>query len=155
MKATKLQFGLNEIECLGHVISEKGVPTSDDRVKGNLELPERECIKDNCGFLGTLNHVRRYIDGYLYGEITAPLVELTGNEYKKTASMRAFGPAQRDGFARAKRALTPVLVLKFPDFTREFIFHTDASKAVVEEFIAQRSRESSSNSDLDIIIVNY
>ena len=62
---------------------------------------------------------------------------------KKTAFKKAFGPAQREAFARAKRALTSAPVLKYPDFTREFIVHTDASEAGVGAFLAQRSRESS------------
>ena len=60
-------------------------------------------------------------------------------------------PEQREAFARAKRALTSAPVLKYPDVTREFIVHTDASEAGVGAFIAQRSRENSSDSDLDII----
>ena len=56
-----------------------------------LALPEPECIKDNRGFLGTLNYVRRSIDGY--AEIRAPLVELTRKGFvKKTAFKKAFGP---------------------------------------------------------------
>ena len=150
LKPTKLQFGQKEIEYLGHVISEKGISISADRIKAILALPEPECIKDNRGFLGTLNYVRRFIDGY--AEITAPLVELTRKDFvKKTAFKKAFGPAQREAFARAKRALTSAPVLKYPDFTREFIVHTDASEAGVGAFLAQRSRESSSDSDLDII----
>ena len=53
LKPTKLQFGQEEIEHLGHVISEKGISISADRIKAILALPEPECIKDNRGFLGT------------------------------------------------------------------------------------------------------
>ena len=75
LKPTKLHFGQKEIEYLGHVISEKGVSISADRIKAILALSEPDCIKDNRGFLGTLNYVCRFIDGY--AEITALLVELT------------------------------------------------------------------------------
>ena len=64
--------------------------------------------------------------------------------------MTAFGPAEREAFPRARRALTFAPV-KYPDFTREFVVHTDASEAGVGAFLAQRSCESSSDSDLDII----
>ena len=75
-----------------------------------------------------------------------------GSEMCIRDSKKAFGrPAQREAFARAKRALTSAPVLKYPDFTREFIVHTDASEAGVGAFLAQRSRESSSDSDLEII----
>ena len=72
MKPTKLQFGQNEIEYLGHVISEKGISISANRIKAILPLPEPACIKDNHGFLGTLNDVHRLRDGS--AEITATLV---------------------------------------------------------------------------------
>ena len=81
LKPTKLQFGQNEIEYLGHVISEKGISISADRIKAILTLPEPECIKDNRELLGTLNYVRRSIDGY--AEITAPLVKLTPKGFVK------------------------------------------------------------------------
>ena len=60
-------------------------------------------------------------------------------------------PEQREAFARAKRALISAPVLEYPDFTREVIVHTDASEAGVGAFLTQRSRESSSGSDRDII----
>ena len=111
---------------------------------------EPECIKDNRGCLGPLNYVRRFIDGY--AEITAPLVELTRKEFvKRTAFKKAFGLAQREAFARAKHALTYAPVLRYPDCTRDSIVHTDASEAGVGAFLAQRSSESSSDIDLDII----
>ena len=78
LKPTKLQFGQKEMEYFGYVISKKGISISADRVKAILALPEPECIKDNRGVLGTLNYVRRFLDGY--AEITAPLVELTRKE---------------------------------------------------------------------------
>ena len=91
LKPTKLQFGHKEIEYLGHVISEKGISISTDRVKAIIALPEPECIEDNRGFLGTINYVRRFIDGY--AEITAPLVELTRKDMsKRLLSRRRLGP---------------------------------------------------------------
>ena len=91
LKPTKLQFGRKEIEYLGHVILEKGVSISADRIEAILALPEPECIKGNREFLGTLNYVRRFMDGY--AEITAPLVELTSKEFvKKTAFKKLLGP---------------------------------------------------------------
>ena len=46
LKPTKLQLGQNEIEYIGHVISEKGISISADRIKAILALPEPDCIKD-------------------------------------------------------------------------------------------------------------
>ena len=62
MKTTKLQLGKKEIEYLGRVISEKGISIRANRIKAFLARSEAECIKENCGLFGTLNHVRRFID---------------------------------------------------------------------------------------------
>ena len=135
LKPTKLQFRQNEIEYLSHVISEKGISISVDRIKDILALPRPEWIKDNRGFVGTPNYVRRFIDGY--AEITAPLVELTRKDFvKRPLSRRLLG--QRVAFARAKRALTSAPFLKCPDFAREYIVHTDASEAAVGAFLARK-----------------
>ena len=59
-----------------------------------------------------------FIDGY--AEVTAPLVELTRKDFvKKTAFKMAFGPAQREAFARPKRALTSAPALKYPGILLE------------------------------------
>ena len=58
LKPTKLQFSKNEIGCLGHAISEKGISISADRIKAILALPEPEYIIDNRGFLGTVTGSR-------------------------------------------------------------------------------------------------
>ena len=151
LKPSKLQFGQKEIEYRGHVISGKGISISADCIRAFLALPEPECIKDNRGCLGTLSYVRRFIDGY--AEITAPLVELTRKGFvKKTAFKKALGTAQREAFARAKRAVTSAPVLKYPDFTPEFVALTDSSEeAGVGAFPAQPSLDGSSDSDLDMI----
>ena len=90
LKPTKLQFGQKEVEYLGHFFRKKAfqsVPT----VSSILALREPECIKDNRGFLGTLNYVRRFIDGYAV--TTTPLVELARKEFvKKTTFIRLLGP---------------------------------------------------------------
>ena len=61
LKPTKLKFGQKQIGYLGHVISERGISISADRIKVIIALPEPECIQDNRGFLGTLNYVLRFI----------------------------------------------------------------------------------------------
>ena len=59
--------------------------------------------------------------------------------------------AEREAFAPAKRALTSAPVLKYSDYSREFVVHTDTSGAGVGAFLAQPSLGGSSDSDLDII----
>ena len=57
LRPSKIQLGQNEIEYLGQVVSEKGILISADLIKAILALPQPECIKNNRGYLGTLNFV--------------------------------------------------------------------------------------------------
>lgn len=105
-----------------------------------MAIPKSKCIKDNRGFIGIRNYIRRF--QHRYAELTAPLVELNREYFvKETACEKAFGPAQREAFAHAKRALNAAPVLKFPDITLEFIIHTDASKAEVGAFLTHARAE--------------
>ena len=117
--------------------------------KAVLAQPKPECIKDNRGILRTLNYVCRLTGGNT--KVTTSLVELTRKDcVRKTDFKKNDGPTQGEAFACSRRAITSVPVLKYPDHSRQFIVHTDASAAGVGAFLAQRSRESSSDSDLDI-----
>ena len=79
LKPSKLQFGKKEIEHLGHVISEKGISVSIDRIKTITQFPTPTCIKDLRSNLGLVNFARRFIKDY--AGIPAPLVLLTGKDY--------------------------------------------------------------------------
>ena len=45
-------------------------------------------------------------------------------------------------------------VLHFPDYSREFIVHVDASEAGVGAFLAQNANEGSDKPDLQIIVLH-
>ena len=76
-----LQVAGLTLSTLAMSFRKKSISISADRIKAILALPEPDCIKDNRGFLRTLNYVCRFIDGY--AEITAPLVELTRKDFVK------------------------------------------------------------------------
>ena len=94
--------------------------------------------------------VRRFVKDY--SDLTAPLVELTQKKFvKRTCFKKAWGPAQDAAFQKLKDALSSSPVLHFPDFSREFVVHTDASEHGVGAFLAQPSKGSTDDKELDIV----
>lgn len=147
LKPSKVQFGQKEIEYLGHVISAKGISVSTDRIQAITQLPTPTCIKDLRSVLGMVNFVRRFIKDY--AEITAPLVLLTGKDFVlKSRFKKAWSTEQDNAFERIKRVLSSAPVLHFPDFSREFVVHTDASELGAGAFLAQPTPDGK---DLEVI----
>lgn len=143
LKPSKVQFGPKEVKYLGHVLSSEGIRLGDDRIKAILDLPTPKTIKELRSVLGTVNYVKRFIPDL--ATITAPLVDLTKKEAMKQVAKR-WGPEHDRAFAEVKHRLTQAPVLHFPDFTKEFVVHVDASEAGAGAFLAQQNGD-----DLNII----
>ena len=150
LKPSKIQFEQKEDDYLGHVISAKGISVSTDRINAIHDLPTPKSIKDLRSVLGMANFVRRFVKDY--SDLTAPLVELTRKSFvKRTSFKKAWGPAQDAAFQKLKEALSEAPVLHFPDFSRDFVVHTDASEQGVGAFLAQPSKGSTDGKELDIV----
>ncbi|CAB1104699.1 unnamed protein product [Ectocarpus sp. CCAP 1310/34] len=143
LKPSKVQFGPKEVKYLGHVQSSDGIRLGDDRIKAILDLPTPKTIKEIRSVLGTVNYVKRFIPDL--ATITAPLVNLTKKDAAKHVAKR-WGPEHDKAFAEVKQLLTKAPVLHFPDFTKEFVVHVDASEAGAGAFLAQQNGD-----DLNII----
>ena len=148
LKPSKVAFGPKSIEYLGHIISKDGVSVGEDRIDAIQKLPTPTCIKDLRSVLGVVNFVRRFIPDY--AEVTAPLVELTKKEFGKKSSFKKAWNVNHDvAFEHIKRLLVSAPVLHFPDFSREFVVHVDASETGCGAFLAQPSKDD--DKSLDII----
>ena len=107
------------------------------------DLPTPKTIKELRSVLGMINVVRKFIPDL--STVIAPLVELTQKEHVKSIAKR-WSQEHDEAFAEVKRLLSKAPVLCFPDFTKDFVVHVDASEVGAGAFLAQKDGD-----DLNII----
>ena len=143
LKPSKVQFGPKEVKYLGHILSKDGIRIGEDRIKAITDLPTPKTIKELRSVLGMINFVRKFIPDL--STVIAPLVELTQKEHVKSIAKR-WSQEHDEAFAEVKRLLSKAPILCFPDFTKDFVVHVDASEVGAGAFLAQKDGD-----DLNII----
>ena len=148
LKPKKCRFLQRSIEFLGHKVSEEGITVKDDHITAVTTWPVPTNVKQLQTFLGFTNFFRRYIKGY--AGLVQPLLELlrghthtrSKSKFAKSSSKRSrqrssktaeaepwhWGEEQQKAFDNVKQALVSPPLLTYPDFSKEFILHVDASR---------------------------
>lgn len=131
----KCTFFKLRIKFCGHVVSEAGVETDPDKTVRISEWPIPESAEQLREFLGFAGYYRRFVKGF--SAIAKPLSQLlSGCQRKKgKGKNKSMGEVpewrwtqeQQSAFEHLKKCLTTPPVLGYPDYTRPFTLHTDAS----------------------------
>ena len=145
LKPSKVQFGPREVKYLGHILTADGIRIGEDRIKAIVDLPTPKTIKQLRSVLGMVNFVRKFIPN-LAGTL-APLVALTKKEAVKEVAKR-WNSEHDQAYAKVKQLLTQAPVLQFPDFSKDFVIHVDASEAGAGAFLGQHKGD-------DLVIIAY
>lgn len=115
----KCIFGVNQVQFLGHLISERGIEILPPRIEAILNLPTPK-NKNSLQFLGSINYVGKYLPRKSH--ILEPL-----NSLLKNGSQFEWKDPQQRVFKEIKRMLIKAPVLAHYDYTKDIIIQADAS----------------------------
>lgn len=121
LNPSKMKICHTRIEFLGHIFEHGRLSINPDRIKPIYETPVPRNVKQLARFLGVVGFYMRFIP--CFGELTAPL-----NKLRRKNEPFVWGPDQQKAFDSVKKFLVSSPILKLPDFNKEFILMTDASK---------------------------
>ena len=134
LKPGKCHFYQESVVFLGHEVSAKGVAPSPSNTEKIRRCPLPSSAAETRSFTSMAGYYRPFIPNF--ASIAAPLMELThkGVEFKWTQECQRAFETLRD-------ALVSPPVLAYPDFTKPFILHCDASGAGIGAVLTQKSLE--------------
>ena len=134
LNPAKCKFVCEEVDYLGHVITPVGLKPSERNLAAVREFPVPTKLKHLRQFLGLTSHYRRFIHNY--AKLAHPLYALTrkGAQYLWTAECEV-------AFEALKSKLVTPPILAYPDFSKDFIIETDASKYGLGAILSQRQED--------------
>ncbi|KAG1136361.1 hypothetical protein G6F37_012077 [Rhizopus arrhizus] len=117
----KCFFFKDHLKFLGYIVTSEGIQTDPDKIKKIVEYPIPTTTTQVRSFLGIASYYRRFIKDF--AAIARPLHDQT-----KTKKKIPWTEAATKSFETLKQLLTTAPVLARPDFNKNFILVTDASK---------------------------
>ena len=144
VNAEKSTFCATEIEYLGYMITRKGIRPLASKVDAILKLTAPQNVRELRRFLGMVQYYR---DLWQHrSHVLAPLTDLVGECGKtKGKKKKAIKPwhweeQHQKAFIEIKAIISRDIMLTFPDFSKTFEIHTDASKRQLGSVIAQDNK---------------
>jgi len=133
-KFEKCEFRVTEVDFLRHKIIQGGLKMDDHKVKAILDWELLKSVPALRSFLGLASYYRKFIKNF--AKMAAPLTNLL----KKSAETHEWDGTCNEAFETLKGILVKVLVLKLPDFDKDFETHSNASDFAIEGVLVQEGR---------------
>lgn len=120
-KPEKSEWKVKEISFLGCIIGKEGIKMEEEKIRGVVNWPTPNKVKDVQKFLGLANFYRRFIKDF--AKIAKPLHGLVRKDKKWE-----WGNEEEAAFRELKGMFTSRPILVAPDTEKEFRVESDASK---------------------------
>jgi hypothetical protein len=148
VNVAKSSFCAHEIEYLGYILTREGIKFQPKKVQVILVLNPSNKVKELRHFLEMVQYNRYRNMWVRRSEMLAPLTDLVGEcgEMKTTRANKTNGkPWQWDlihqqVFDNIKAAIAKETVLAYPDFSKPFEIHMDASSTQLGAVNTQDNR---------------
>lgn len=131
LNPSKCNFFKNEVTYLGHHISDKGIQPDKSKFEVIKNYPVPTNSDEVRRFVAFCNYYRRFIQNF--ANIAYPLNKLL----RKNVTFSWTTECQA-AFDTLKSTLISPTILQFPDFKKQFILTTDASKTACGAVLAQQ-----------------
>jgi len=118
-KFEKCEFGVMEVDFLGHRITQEGLKMDDHKVKAILDWEPPRSVSALRSFLGLAFYYRKFIKNF--AKIVAPLINLW-----KSSETYEWNEACNGPFETLKGILVKAPMLKLFYFDKDFKIHSDA-----------------------------
>jgi hypothetical protein len=133
-KFEKCEFGVMEVDFFGHRITQEGLKMDDHKVKAIVDWEQPKSIPALRPFLELASYYCKFIKNF--AKIAAPLTNLL----RKSAVTYECEGACDEAFETLKGILVKALVLKLPDFDKDFEIHSNASNFAIGGVLVQEGR---------------
>ena len=138
IKASKLKLGLKLMPFLGIIITKDGMKPNPEKTAAIHKLEYPRTLKQLRSVLGMFAYYRRFIARF--SKIAAPLYEQTRKNVKnpRTSKGITLTEESKEAFSKLKEIITnEPIVLHYPDWSKPFEIHTDASSQAVAAILCQ------------------
>jgi len=131
LKLSKCTFGATRVHFLGHIASADGLQPDPAKIAAVANMAPPTNIEGVRAFLGFCTYYRRFVHDF--AAVAEPLNRLLrkGSEFQWT-------PECDRAFHELKKRLTSPPILAFPDPSKPFELHTDASAYAIGSVLVQR-----------------
>lgn len=130
LKLKKCRFCEQEIEYLGHIAGKDGLKPDPKKIEKIKELKSPTNLKEVQSIMGLCQYYRIFVKDF--SKIAKPIHQLTQKD-----TIFYWGKDQQEALNILKERLTNHPILQYPDYDKEFILKTDASKIGLGAVLSQ------------------
>jgi hypothetical protein len=115
---------------LGHIVCKQGLLVDPSKISIIVDLPPPTSVRQLCTALGNTGYYRKFIKGY--AQITTPMEKILKKDCKFQWSEEC-----HQNFDTLKQKMVTAPILVFPDWSKEFHVHVNASSIALGAVLAQ------------------